>query len=158
MADDTEGRKKALAKILPMQREDFIGIFKVMNGLPVTIRLLDPPLHEFLPKTDEELRAIAKDLGVPFQKLQARNKALHEFNPMLGHRGCWLVITYPEISEMQVQAIMEAACQVAKQKIKAIPEIMIPLISDVKELSMMRELTVRVAEAVQKRYGVKVRY
>ncbi len=158
LADDTEGRRKALKKILPMQRKDFIGIFKVMNGLPVTIRLLDPPLHEFLPKTDEELRAIAKDLGVPFQKLQARNKALHEFNPMLGHRGCRLGITYPEISEMQVQAIMEAACQVAKQKIKAIPEIMIPLISDVKELSMMRELTVRVAEAVQKRYGVKVRY
>jgi pyruvate,orthophosphate dikinase len=158
LADDTEGRRKALKKILPMQRKDFIGIFKVMNGLPVTIRLLDPPLHEFLPKTDEELRAIAKDLGVPLQKLQARNKALHEFNPMLGHRGCRLGITYPEISEMQVQAIMEAACQVAKQKIQAIPEIMIPLISDVKELSMMRELTVRIAEAVQKRYGVKVRY
>jgi pyruvate,orthophosphate dikinase len=158
LADDTEGRKRALRKILPMQRKDFIGIFTVMNGLPVTIRLLDPPLHEFLPKTDEELRAIAKDLGVPFQKLQARNKALHEFNPMLGHRGCRLGITYPEISEMQVQAIMEAACQVAKQKIKAIPEIMIPLIADVKELSMMRELTVRIAEGVQKRYGVKVRY
>ena len=158
LADDTEGRRKALKKILPMQRKDFIGIFKVMNGLPVTIRLLDPPLHEFLPKTDEELRAIAKDMGVSFQKLQARNKALHEFNPMLGHRGCRLGITYPEISEMQVQAIMEAACQVARQKIKAIPEIMIPLIADVKELSMMRELTVRIAEAVQKRYGVKVRY
>ncbi len=158
LADDTEGRKKALRKILPMQRKDFIAIFKVMDGLPVTIRLLDPPLHEFLPKTDEELRAIAEDMGVPFRRLQARNKALHEFNPMLGHRGCRLGITYPEIFEMQVQAIMEAACIVAKQKVKAIPEIMIPLIADVKEFSVMREMTVRIAEAVQKRHGIKVRY
>jgi len=158
LADDTEGRKKALEKILPMQRNDFIGIFKVMDGLPVTIRLLDPPLHEFLPKTDEELRAIAQEMGLPFEKLQARNKALHEFNPMLGHRGCRLGITYPEIYEMQVQAIMEAACHVTKEKVRAIPEIMIPLIADVKELSVMREMTVRIAETVQKRYKVKVRY
>ncbi len=158
LADDAEGRKKALAKILPMQRHDFIEIFKVMDGLPVTIRLLDPPLHEFLPKTDEELRAIAEDMGVPFKKLQARNKALHEFNPMLGHRGCRLGITYPEIPEMQIRAIMEAACQVTKRKIKAIPEIMIPLIADVNELRMMREMTVRIADSVQKRYQVKVHY
>ncbi len=158
LADDTEGRKKALAKILPMQREDFIGIFQVMNGRPVTIRLLDPPLHEFLPKTREELEEIARDMGVSFQKLQARNKALHEFNPMLGHRGCRLGITYPEIFEMQVQAIMEAACHVVKRKVKAVPEIMIPLIADVKELSVMREMTVRIAEEVQKRTGVRVRY
>ncbi|MGZ8449921.1 MAG: pyruvate, phosphate dikinase [Candidatus Deferrimicrobiaceae bacterium] len=158
LADDTEGRKKALAKILPMQREDFIGIFEVMNGLPVTIRLLDPPLHEFLPKTREELEDIARDLGVPFQKLQARNKMLHEFNPMLGHRGCRLGITYPEIFEMQVQAIMEAACHVVKRKVKAIPEIMIPLIADVNELRVMREMTVRIAEEVQKRTKVRVRY
>ncbi|MGZ8429907.1 MAG: pyruvate, phosphate dikinase [Candidatus Deferrimicrobiaceae bacterium] len=158
LADDTEGRKKALAKILPMQREDFIGIFEVMNGLPVTIRLLDPPLHEFLPKTREELEDIARDLGVPFQKLQARNKMLHEFNPMLGHRGCRLGITYPEIFEMQVQAIMEAACHVVKRKIKAVPEIMIPLIADVNELRVMREMTVRIAEEVQKRTKVRVRY
>ena len=158
LADDTEGRKKALKKILPMQRNDFVEIFKVMDGLPVTIRLLDPPLHEFLPKTDEELRKIAEDMGVPFHKLQARNKALHEFNPMLGHRGCRLGITYPEINEMQVEAIMDAACQVAREKVKAIPEIMIPLIADVKELALMREMTVRVAEAVLKRNNVKVRY
>ena len=158
LADDTEGRKKALAKILPMQREDFIGIFEVMNGLPVTIRLLDPPLHEFLPKTHEELEAIAQDLGVPLQKLQARNKMLHEFNPMLGHRGCRLGITYPEIFEMQVQAIMEAACHVVKRKVKAVPEIMIPLIADVNELRVMREMTVRIAEEVQKRTNVRVRY
>jgi len=158
LADDTEGRKKALAKILPMQREDFIGIFKVMNGLPVTIRLLDPPLHEFLPKTREELEEIASDMGVAFEKLQARNKALHEFNPMLGHRGCRLGITYPEIFEMQVQAIMEAACEVTRHKVKAIPEIMIPLIADVRELSVMREMTVRIAEQVQKAKKVRVRY
>jgi pyruvate,orthophosphate dikinase len=158
LADDTEGRKKALKKILPMQRNDFVEIFKVMDGLPVTIRLLDPPLHEFLPKTDQELREIAEDMGVPFPKLQARNKALHEFNPMLGHRGCRLGITYPEIYEMQVEAIMDAACQVAKEKVKAIPEIMIPLVSDVRELALMRKMTVRVAEAVLKRNNVKVRY
>jgi pyruvate,orthophosphate dikinase len=158
LADDEEGRKKALAKILPMQRKDFIEIFKVMDGLPVTIRLLDPPLHEFLPKTDAELRNLAADMGVPFKKLHARNKALHEFNPMLGHRGCRLAITYPEIYEMQVRAIMEAACQAVKKKIKAIPEIMIPLIADVKELSVMREMTVRIATEVEKRYKAKVPY
>ncbi|MBP2675589.1 MAG: ppdK, partial [Deltaproteobacteria bacterium] len=158
LADDTEGRKKALAKILPMQREDFIGIFKVMDGLPVTIRLLDPPLHEFLPKTQEEIEEIAQDMGVSVEKLKARNKALHEFNPMLGHRGVRLGITYPEISEMQVQAIMEAACEVAREKVKAIPEIMIPLIADVRELKVMREMTVRIANEVQKRYKVRVKY
>jgi pyruvate,orthophosphate dikinase len=158
LADDTEGRRKALAKILPMQREDFIGIFKVMNGRPVTIRLLDPPLHEFLPKTQEDIEEIARDMGVPVEKLKARNKALHEFNPMLGHRGCRLGITYPEINEMQVQAIIEAACEVAKEKIKAVPEIMIPLIADVRELEVMRELTVRVATEVQKRYKIRIKY
>jgi len=158
LSDDETGRRAALKKILPMQRSDFAGIFKVMNGKPVTIRLLDPPLHEFLPKTDEELREIARDLGVTFKKIEARNKALHEFNPMLGHRGCRLAITYPEIYEMQVQAIMEAACQVAKKGVKAIPEIMIPLIADVKELTVLREMTVRVASAVEKRYKIKIPY
>jgi pyruvate,orthophosphate dikinase len=158
LADDTEGRRKALAKILPMQREDFIGIFKVMNGLPVTIRLLDPPLHEFLPKTREEIEEISREMSVPVEKLLARNKALHEFNPMLGHRGCRLGITYPEISEMQVQAIMEAACEVVRDKGKVIPEIMIPLIADVRELQVMREMTVRIATEVMKRYKVRVKY
>ncbi len=158
LADDTEGRKKALAKLLPMQKGDFIGIFKAMKGLPVTIRLLDPPLHEFLPHTDEELRALATSMEVPFEKLKARNKVLHEFNPMLGHRGCRLGITYPEIYEMQVQAIMEAACELSKQRIKVIPEIMIPLVGHVNELKMMRELTIKVAEEVQKKYKTKVNY
>jgi pyruvate,orthophosphate dikinase len=141
-----------------MQKGDFIGIFKAMKGLPVTIRLLDPPLHEFLPHTDEELRALATSMEVPFEKLKARNKVLHEFNPMLGHRGCRLGITYPEIYEMQVQAIMEAACELSKQRIKVIPEIMIPLVGHVNELKMMRELTIKVAEEVQKKYKTKVNY
>jgi pyruvate,orthophosphate dikinase len=158
LADDTEGRKKALIKLLPMQKSDFIGIFKAMKGLPVTIRLLDPPLHEFLPHTDEELRALASSMEVPFERLRARNRALHEFNPMLGHRGCRLGISYPEIYEMQVRAIMEAACELSKQKIKVIPEIMIPLVGHVKELKLMRELTVRVAEEVRSNYKTKVAY
>ncbi|MEK6693519.1 MAG: pyruvate, phosphate dikinase [Nitrospirota bacterium] len=158
LADDTEGRKKALAKILPMQKGDFIEIFRVMKGLPVTIRLLDPPLHEFLPHTDEELKSLASQMEVPFEKLRARNMALHEFNPMLGHRGCRLGITYPEIYEMQTQAIMESACELAKQKVRVIPEVMVPLVGHVNELKMMRELVIRVAEDVQKRYRTKVNY
>ncbi len=158
LADDTEGRKKALTKLLPMQKSDFIGIFKAMKGLPVTIRLLDPPLHEFLPHTDEELKALASSMEVPFDKLRARNRSLHEFNPMLGHRGCRLGVSYPEIYEMQVRAIIEAACELSKQKIKVIPEIMIPLVGHVKELKLMRELTVRVAEEVRSSYKTKVVY
>lgn len=158
LADDTEGREKALTKLLPMQKGDFIGIFKEMKGLPVTIRLLDPPLHEFLPHSDEELKSLAHQLEVPFDKLKTRNKALHEFNPMLGHRGCRLGITYPEIYAIQTQAIMEAACELSKQKIKVIPEIMIPLVSHVNELKMMRELVVKVADDVQKKYKTRVKY
>jgi pyruvate,orthophosphate dikinase len=158
LADDTGGRKRALAKLLPMQKEDFIGIFREMKGLPVTIRLLDPPLHEFLPHTDQELEGLSADMGVALEKLKTRNKALHEFNPMLGHRGCRLGVTYPEIYEMQVRAIMEAACQLKKQKVKVKPEIMIPLVAHVNELKRLREMTVRVCAEVQKEYGVKVDY
>jgi len=158
LADDTEGRQAALAKLLPMQKSDFIGIFKAMKGLPVTIRLLDPPLHEFIPHTDEELKNLAHHLEVPFDKLRTRSKALHEFNPMLGHRGCRLGITYPEIYAMQARAIMEAACELAKHKVKVIPEIMIPLVGHVNELKMMRELVVKVADEVQKKYKIKVNY
>jgi len=158
LADDTPGRKKALEKILPMQKGDFIGIFNEMKGLPVTIRLLDPPLHEFLPQTDDELKLLSEDMGVPFEKLKTRNSALREFNPMLGHRGCRLGITYPEIYEMQVQAIMEAACELSKQKVKVIPEIMIPLVAHVNELKMMREMAIEVAEEVQKKYNIRVHY
>jgi pyruvate,orthophosphate dikinase len=158
LSETVEGRKQALAKLLPFQKGDFIEIFKVMKGLPVTIRLLDPPLHEFLPHTDKELMELAEDMKVPFEQLAAKNRSLHEFNPMLGHRGCRLGITYPEVYEMQVQAIMEAACELTKQKIKVIPEIMIPLVSHVNELRRMREIVLSVAEKVQKEYKVKVPY
>jgi pyruvate,orthophosphate dikinase len=158
LSETIEGRKRALAKLLPFQKVDFIGIFRAMTGLPVTIRLLDPPLHEFLPHTDTELRELADDMGVPFEQLNAKNKSLHEFNPMLGHRGCRLGVTYPEIYEMQVQAIMEAACELAKEKVKVIPEIMIPLVGHVHELTNMKELTISTAERVKKEFGVKVPY
>ncbi len=158
LSDELDGRKRALAKLLPFQKVDFIGIFRAMAGLPVTIRLLDPPLHEFLPHTDEELQELADEMGVAFDKLNAKNKSLHEFNPMLGHRGCRLGVTYPEIYEMQVQAIMEAACELAKEKVKVIPEIMIPLVGHVNELVKMKELTVSTAERVRKEFGVKVPY
>jgi pyruvate,orthophosphate dikinase len=158
LSDTTEGRQKALDKLLPFQKQDFLGIFKAMKGLPVTIRLLDPPLHEFLPHTDKELKELAREMGVSFSKLDAKNKSLHEFNPMLGHRGCRLGITYPEIYAMQTRAIMEAACELHKKKIKVIPEIMIPLVGHVKELEAMKQVVVSVAEEVQKKYKTKVSY
>lgn len=158
LADDKEGRKRALARLLPMQKSDFIGIFKEMHGLPVTIRLLDPPLHEFLPHTDEELRELAHEMEVPFEKLKAKNKSLHESNPMLGHRGCRLGVTYPEIYEMQVQAIMEAACELSKEKVKVIPEIMIPLVGHVNEFKMLKDLTKKIAEEVKVKYKANVKY
>ena len=158
LSDTVEGRKKALAKLLPFQKSDFLGIFKAMAGLPVTIRLLDPPLHEFLPHTDKELHDLADDMGVSFDKLNAKNKSLHEFNPMLGHRGCRLGVTYPEIYEMQAQAIMEAASELAKQKVKVMPEIMIPLVGHVNELVAMKKVVVDTAERVKKDKKVKVAY
>ncbi len=158
LSDTVEGRKKALAKLLPFQKADFTGIFKAMAGHPVTIRLLDPPLHEFLPHTDRELQELAKDMGVSFDSLNAKNKSLHEFNPMLGHRGCRLGVTFPEIYEMQAQAIMEAACLLAKQKVKVSPEIMIPLVGHVNELIAMKKVVVDTATRVQKESKVKVAY
>ncbi len=158
LSDTTEERKEALDKLLPMQKGDFIGIFKEMAGLPVTIRLLDPPLHEFLPHTEAELKALAREMGVPFKVLEAKNRSLHEFNPMLGHRGCRLGITFPEIYEMQVRAIMEAACELTKKRVKVIPEIMIPLVSHMGELERLRRLVISTAEEVKKRYKVRVPY
>ncbi len=158
IAEDVPSRRKALAKILPMQRGDFEGIFKVMRGKPVTIRLLDPPLHEFLPHTDNEINELSKKMGVPAEKIKAKVESLHEFNPMLGHRGCRLGIIYPEISEMQARAIFEAACRVKKQKIDVHPEVMIPLVGDVKELELQRALVVSVADEVFKKEGIKVDY
>ena len=158
LSGSEEGRRKALARILPMQRSDFEGIFRAMDGLPVTIRLLDPPLHEFLPHTSEEIREVANALGVDAGAVAMRNEELKEFNPMLGHRGCRLGITFPEIYETQVRAIMEAACSVTKDGIKAIPEIMIPIVGIEEELKRMRELTVETADAVVTQAGVEVEY
>jgi pyruvate,orthophosphate dikinase len=158
LATDVEARKAALAKLLPYQRDDFVGIFKAMNGLPVTIRLLDPPLHEFLPHNEEDQAELARDLGKTLAQVKARVSQLHEANPMLGHRGDRLAITYPEILEMQVRAIIEAACIVKKQKIKVLPEIMIPLVGTKKELDYLKTFTTNTADAVMKEQKVKVDY
>jgi pyruvate, orthophosphate dikinase len=159
MADDGEGRKKALAKLLPMQRGDFVELFRIMDGLPVTIRLLDPPLHEFLPKTDAEMQEIAKATGKDLGFIRHRAQMLHEANPMLGHRGCRLAITAPEIYEMQLRAIFEAAAQVARETGKLPePEVMHPLIATKAEFDLLKAMTDRVAEAVAKETGTKLKY
>jgi pyruvate,orthophosphate dikinase len=159
VSETVEKRKAALAKLLPMQRKDFTDIFRIMTGLPVTIRLLDPPLHEFLPTSDAEIREVAKSAGVTVEAVKARAHALHESNPMLGHRGCRLGITYPEIYEMQARAIFEAASIVAKDsKDKVIPEIMIPLVMTPKELEMLKKVIDDTAQAVAKETGVKLDY
>jgi pyruvate, orthophosphate dikinase len=158
LADDEDGRRKALAKLLPFQRDDFYGIFKAMNGLPVTIRTLDPPLHEFLPHDDDNQLIMAKEMGITLEAVKNKVDSLHEFNPMLGHRGCRLGITYPEITEMQARAIMEAACDLTKEGVKVIPEIMIPLVGTKTELRNQKEVVVTTAEQVIKEKGVKVEY
>ncbi|MEY3911410.1 MAG: hypothetical protein RLY37_878 [Verrucomicrobiota bacterium] len=158
LADTVEGRKKALAKILPYQRADFTGIFKALNGLPATIRLLDPPLHEFVPHDEKSQAALAKKLGIKTEKVIARVAALHEFNPMLGHRGCRLGIAYPEITETQARAIFEAAAAVQKKGIKVKPEVMVPLVGFKRELDLQVEVIHRVAAEVQKEQKVKIAY
>ena len=158
VAEDLEARKKALKKLLPLQKRDFKGIFKAMEGLPVTIRLLDPPLHEFVPKTKEDTKALADKIGVSVKKLQAKIDSLHELNPMLGHRGCRLGVTYPEIYDMQVQGIAEAACEVAKSGVKVLPEIMIPLIGVDIELDMLHQKAKRIVEEVIAKKKVKLDY
>ncbi len=158
IARNEVGRRKAVAKLLPMQREDFIGIFKVMDGLPVIIRTLDPPLHEFLPKDDKSIRQLADNLNVPFDNLKSIVVSLHESNPMLGHRGCRLGVTYPEITEMQAQAIFEAACEVTKKGIKVIPEVMIPVVMEAGELANQRAIVDKIAKQTIKKYGVKLKY
>ena len=158
LSDDRAGREKALGKLLPMQREDFASIFRLMNGMPVTIRTLDPPLHEFLPGNPKDVNILAKKMGISKKKLTSRIESLHETNPMLGHRGCRLGIVYPEITEMQARAIFEAACQVAKEGIKVFPEVMIPLVGHVKELIMQKEVVDRVAKEVIVAYGIELDY
>jgi pyruvate,orthophosphate dikinase len=158
LADDEAGRRRALAKLLPMQKEDFKGILQIMGGLPVTIRTLDPPLHEFLPKHDEEVIELAQVMNVPVEVLRDKVNVLQEFNPMLGHRGCRLGISYPEITEMQAQAIFEAACELRREGKNPFPEIMIPLVGSRQELREQKNIVERIADATQKSYGVKVRY
>jgi pyruvate,orthophosphate dikinase len=158
LADTTESRKKALAKLLPYQREDFAGIFKALKGFPATIRFLDPPLHEFLPHDHAAQSELAEKLNVNVDKVSKRVRELHEFNPMLGHRGCRLGIAYPEISEMQARAVFEAAAEVQKQGIKVNPEIMIPLVGFPKELQLQLEVVHRVAEEVAKEKKTKFNY
>ena len=158
LADTKENRVKALDKLLPFQRRDFIGIFKAMDGFPVTIRLIDPPLHEFVPHDRKKQEELAKELGISADVVARRVEQLHEANPMLGHRGCRLSITYPEILEMQVRAIIEAAIECQKNKVKVLPEIMIPLTLDKKELGILVDETRRVADDLIKKAGVKLPY
>ena len=158
LADDEAGRRAALAKILPMQRDDFVQLFTIMTGLPVTIRLLDPPLHEFLPHNEDDVKAVAAATGLDAAKLLRRARELHETNPMLGHRGCRLGVSYPEIYEMQVQAIVEAAIEVAKSAEAPKLEIMHPLVSKGEEMDYLRALTDRIAKAVMANAGVTLDY
>lgn len=158
LADSRADREVALAKLLPMQRSDFKELFEVMSGLPVTVRLLDPPLHEFLPHSDSEIEEVAKSSGIDAGKLKLRAHNLQESNPMLGHRGCRLGVTYPEIYEMQARAIIEAACEVSASGAPVTPEIMIPLVAQQKELSFLKERVIAVAKAVFAEKGMSLDY
>jgi len=158
LSDTLEQRKAALAKIFPMQKNDFKELFQIMKGFPVKIRLLDPPLHEFLPKEKADIEALAKEMGITVEKLQDKVDSLHEQNPMMGHRGCRLGISYPEISEMQVKAIAEATCELIKSGQKIIPEIMIPLVGEYNEFKWLKDCLVPVIEDTIKKYGVKMTY
>jgi pyruvate,orthophosphate dikinase len=159
MAETEEGRRRALAKILPMQRQDFIGIFEAMSGLPVTIRLLDPPLHEFLPHTEAEMAEVARASGLSVDEVRKRALALEEANPMLGHRGCRLAISYPEIAEMQARAIFEAAVEAGRKTGRVVvPEVMIPLAATKKELDVLKKVIDRVAADVSAERGGKIDY
>ena len=158
LADDEKERNQAILRLLPHQRKDFEGIFKAMDGLPVTVRLLDPPLHEFLPHTEADMKKMAREMKVPLAKIKQRVKELHEFNPMLGHRGCRLSITYPVLCEMQTRAIIEAAVKVNKAGVKALPEIMIPLIGTKAELDYLEKIVRRVADEIIKKAKSRVKY
>jgi pyruvate, orthophosphate dikinase len=159
LSETLDDRKEALSKLLPYQRSDFIEIFKIMNGLPVTVRLLDPPLHEFLPKNEKEIEDIAKELNISNQNIKLRINELHEQNPMLGHRGCRLGISFPEIYQMQCQAIFEALAECKKKKIKlVIPEIMIPLVSTAAEIEILRKLVDKTAQEIQNKNSIKIKY
>ena len=158
VADTVEEREKALEDILPYQREDFEGLYRAMEGYPVVIRYLDPPLHEFLPHTDEEIKPLAESLNISFDKLKEKVASLKEFNPMMGHRGCRLAVTYPEIARMQTRAVIEAAINVSKEGIKVTPEIMIPLICEPKELEYVKNIVCETADKLIKEAGIEMKY
>ncbi len=158
VAKTLQQRQRALDKLLPMQRGDFEGLFKALGGLPVTIRLLDPPLHEFLPTSDDDIRALAKDMGLTYDTLKETVADLHEFNPMLGHRGCRLAVTYPEIAAMQARAIIEAAINVKKEGLDVTPEIMVPLVGEVKELKYVKDIITKTADEILEKAGVQMKY
>jgi len=159
LSDTVEQREEALAKIFPMQKDDFRQLFEIMKGLPVKIRLLDPPLHEFLPKEDKDIVALAKEMAVSEKKLREKIEFLHEFNPMMGHRGCRLGITFPEIYQMQVRAIIEAACELKKETgRKVVPEIMIPLVGELNEFKFLKQQLAPVIETAIKKAGLRLKY
>ncbi|EQF86851.1 PEP-utilizing enzyme, TIM barrel domain protein [Clostridioides difficile 655] len=158
LSNTVEQREKALEKILPMQREDFVELFKVMDGKPVNIRLLDPPLHEFLPHDDETIEELSKSMGIKVSDIKKRIVDLDEFNPMLGHRGCRLAITYPEICVMQSKAIIQGAIEAIKAGVKVSPEIMVPLVGEVNELKIIRKMIVETVDAIIKEEGIEVPY
>ena len=159
VSKNVDERKAALAKILPMQREDFKGIYKAMEGRPVTIRFLDPPLHEFLPTKDEDIRSLAADMGITFEELKKTVNSLHESNPMMGHRGCRLSITYPEIAAMQTRAVIEAAIEVRQETgLEIVPEIMIPLVGEVNELAYVKNVVDETAKLVMNEKGMEIPY
>jgi pyruvate,orthophosphate dikinase len=159
VAKTEEQRRKALDKLLPMQREDFVGIYEALEGRPATIRFLDPPLHEFLPHADEDIRALAKEMELTFEELKATVESLHEFNPMMGHRGCRLAVSYPEIAEMQTRAVIEAAIEVKSKKgYDVVPEIMIPLVGEIKELKYVKDVVVHTIEQVLAEKNVELKY
>jgi pyruvate,orthophosphate dikinase len=158
LARDEKGRRRALAELLPFQTDDFEGIFRELAGMPVTVRLLDPPLHEFLPQTESQISSVAREMNWGFVELRNKVNQLHETNPMLGHRGCRLGITFPEIYEMQVRAIFQAACKLKRERVDVRPEVMIPLVGTVKELELNTDMTHRVAREVMQENGVEVEY
>mgnify|MGYP004630121083 CR=1 FL=1 len=159
VSKNSEERKRALAKLLPMQKKDFKGIYEALEGRPATIRFLDPPLHEFVPHNDEDIKVLADEMGLKFDELKSTIEGLHEFNPMMGHRGCRLSITFPEIAEMQTTAVIEAAIEVNREKgWNIVPEIMVPLVGDVKELKYVKDIIVKTADAIIARENVKLKY
>ena len=159
LAETEEARRAALSELLPMQREDFIGIYEAMEEKPVTIRLLDPPLHEFLPQDEASIIKLAKEMNVTVEKLKAKIESLHEFNPMMGHRGCRLAITFPEIAEMQGRAIIEAALEVKKTKgFNIVPEIMVPLAGEAREFKYVKDVITEVANKLIKESGIELDY